>query len=584
MIDFEQVREQAFLELSKTFSVNKVTTTKKTKIGSTKNIEQWRVILEVPLTDKVKDFVIYVELKGDFPLSIPVIYLSEEDYNDTKYIPHVDDQRNICLFDQENIKLDIDRPAEIIRACLKKAGQILADGITGKNTGDFRDEVVAYWTNVYHTNDQVFEAYLGEGVELLSPGVYNGSLLSPSFAGVDFFMDADTTESKKVIDFFKLSGHKIKEQPFYYLGSVASLIPPFYFTGRQLIAFLRDNFKADWAQIKRYLNQDFGAKVFCFSVKVDHEMLFFGFNVSSLPAKIKGWRSSSLTTLSFLESVQPTRAVSRIAFKYFSQARLQKRTDGITGVVEPKKMMFAGLGSIGSNLSFYLSNLEITDIVLCDPDILALENINRHLLSFNDVGSYKVERLAKYLTFNNPFLNVSIRQTSFVEVMQKELALINSMDIIFCAIGKDSIENYILQYLANGQITKPVMLFWVEPYLLGGHALYITPSSGFSLKNLEDNGYYRYNMIALETYADPKYRLLLREAGCQGSYVPYGKAAIAIFFANLIPHLFAIINELPKQNKVFSYLGDPAIAVKNGVTLSDFAKKMNSNQIEINLI
>ncbi|MGX7835722.1 E2/UBC family protein, partial [Campylobacter fetus subsp. venerealis] len=93
--------------------------------------------------------------KKDFPISIPVIYLSEDDYKSIKYIPHVDDRRNICLFDQENLKLDTSRPTEIVRICLKKAARIISDGINGVNTSDFRDEVVAYWTNVYHTSDRV---------------------------------------------------------------------------------------------------------------------------------------------------------------------------------------------------------------------------------------------------------------------------------------------------------------------------------------------------------------------------------------------------------------------------------------------
>lgn len=584
MMDFEKSKEHAFEELSKIFSIEKTTAEIKTQVGYTKKINQWKVILEVPLPDKVTEFTVFLELKSDFPLSIPIIYLSEDDYEKVKYIPHIDDRRNICLFDQENIKLDADRPTDIIKACLKRAGQIISDGINKVNTGDFRDEIVAYWTNVYDVKDQVFEAYMGEGIESLTPGVHIGYLLLPAYHNVDFFMGTDSSESQKVIDFFRLRGHKVTEQPFFYLGEVTDLKPPFYFDNKTLVNFFRDKFKAEWVQVKGYLNQGFGSKIFSISLKIKGELLFFGFYISSISQKINGWRKQSLTALNVLETIQPTKSVARIAFKYFSQSRLHQRTDGIPIVKSPKKFMLAGLGSIGSNLLFHLSSMEVSDFVLCDPDILALENVNRHLLSFNDVGELKVDALTKYLSFNNPFLNVTKNKGSIIDMIRTDIALINSMDILFCALGKDAIEEYILQCLNDGTITRPVMLFWVEPYLLGGHAIYINPSTGFSLRDVEDAGYYRYNIISSETYSDPNHQLLLQEAGCQGSYVPYGKAAITLFFANIVPQLYSVIERTPQKNIVFSYAGDIPIATAKGFLLSTFGKTFTSNQLMINTI
>jgi len=584
MVDFIQASEQAFEELSKIFSVEKTTITIKAKESYPQKIAQWKVVLEVPLADGVRDFCVFLELAKDFPLSLPRVYLSEEDYENIKYIPHVDDKRNICLFDNENIKLDPERPTDIIKACLKRAATIIADGINKVNPDDFKDEVVAYWSNVYGSKDQVFEAYMGEGIETLTPGTHTGYFLDPTYHNVDFFMGSDDRGSQQVIEFFKLRGHKLNEQSFFYLGEIDELKPPFLYNNSTLLNLLRTKFAGELARIRRYLNQGFGPKIFSFSLNIDCELLFFGFYVAAIKPEFKGWRTKNLSVMNVMESIQPTKSVARILFRYFSQSRLQKRTDGISIAKPDHKFMLAGLGSIGSHMLYHLNTLEVSDFVLCDPDTLRLENVNRHLLSFHDVGKSKVEGLSRYLTYNNPFLNIGKHKGSIVELTRKDPALLNSMDIIFCAIGKDAIESYIQQCLNDGTITRPVMFLWVEPYLLGGHALYINPSTGFSSRSLEDDGFYRYNMISPETYKDPKCQTQLREAGCQGSYVPYGKAAINLFFANLVPELYSIIENPPKVNLVFSFSGDLSVAAAQGFELSQFGKQNKSNQLLVNTL
>ena len=274
--------------------------------------------------------------------------------------------------------------------------------------------------------------------------------------------------------------------------------------------------------------------------------------------------------------------VTRLRFTSFSPQRLKRRTDGWVGWVEtqtPLKFMLAGLGSIGSNLLVYLNSLNVSDYILVDPDMFQLENVERHLLSFNEVGMKKVDAIGKYLIFNNPFLNIKKYAVSVSEVIRRHLLEINRMDFIFCAIGKDAIESYILKCLASGQITRPVVLFWVEPYLLGAHVLYIRPSTAFNLKSVETDGFYNFNIIAKETYQDSRNQLVLREAGCQSSYVPYGKEAITCFFAKVWPCLYELIKCPPQENLAYTYAGDLTLAIQLGLKTSDYSKKLTSRQL-----
>lgn len=579
MIDFQLARKEAFDGISKTNTISKLEKKIKSKLGYSISTELWEILVEIPMNGKITDFKLLFDVKSDFPLSIPDVYLSEEDYETTKYIPHIDNKHCICLFDQENIKISIDRPTDIIKVCLERAKKIIIEGIQKSNSNDFIDEVVAYWGNTYNATDSVTGGYLGDGVTKLIPGNCIIHKILPSYDNISLFFGSNSAESEKVLDFFKLNGHKTEKQDAFYLGEINSLEPPFYYTNKSLLSFIENNFSKHFLEAKTYLNKSFNSKFFIFSLKVDEELIFFGFYLVGFKTKLKGWRQDSLSTMKIMSTIDPMASIQRINFKPFNSKRIKKRTDGVIYTEQPLKIAMAGLGSIGSNLLFYLSNLEISDLILIDPEILQIENINRHLLSFHEVGENKVDALAKYINFNNPFLNIEKYPLSIIDVIEKKLPVINGVDILFCAIGKDSIENYVLQCLTEGKIKKSVMLFWVEPYMLGAHVLYINPLSGFQLKDLEIEEQYKFNVISKETYNNPENKLLLREAGCQSSYVPYGKESIAKFFAAFLPDLFDIAKNRPIGNVAFTYIGDFNLARNYNLEISAFAKNYSSNQL-----
>jgi hypothetical protein len=579
MMDFEAAKNEAFESLKLTNRIEKVRIKTKAKYGTAIFKDFWKITVEVLYNEKVNDYNLLLNLKVDFPLSLPEIYLSEDDYEKIKYIPHVDHNRTTCLFDHENIKIDSERPSEIIRVCIQRAKKIITDGISKTNSLDFKDEVVAYWTDTYNSKDKVVNGYLGNGVDKLIPGKVKINFLAQSYNNTKIYLGDETIASLKVTEFFKLRGHTVKQQDAFYLGKIDNIEPPFYFNNSGLLSFIQDNFASIWQLVKSYINQSSTAKILIFSLEVHNELIFFGFYLDPISTKFNGWRQNSPNALHILSTIRPNDPVIRIRFRPFSYEWIRRRTDGFVSETNSLKFLVAGLGSIGSNLLFYLSTLEVSDFIVVDPEILQLENINRHLLSFNDVGKKKVDGISRYLLDNNPFLNIEKYNKSVVDVIKNHLSKVNEMDIIFCAIGKDSIENYLLNCLSAGIIKKPLILFWVEPYLLGSHILYINPLSEFKLKDLEQDGYYQFNIISRLTYDNPAKQLLLREAGCQGSYIPYGKEAIVRFFSASVPEIFNIIKDRPKKNMVLTYAGNLSIADEQGIQISDFGKQFTSNQL-----
>jgi hypothetical protein len=87
--------------------------------------------------------------------------------------------------------------------------------------------------------------------------------------------------------------------------------------------------------------------------------------------------------------------------------------------------------------------------------------------------------------------------------------------------------------LLQGRLTKPLFVVWVEPFLIGGHCLFIHPSNGVNYRALFTESLYNYNVIAPEEYRDKNRQLLFKEAGCQSSYVPYGQQSINLLYPAL---------------------------------------------------
>lgn len=579
MINFQRAREEALSKLTET---NKVEIININVIASLRNniyVEAWKVKVEIPVKGVIHDFEFLIGIRDDFPLSIPEIFLTEDDYNLIKFIPHVEDTRFICIFDEENLRINVNNPAAIIKACINKAKQIIVNGLNNDNNIEFKDEIVAYWENTYHRKDSVIPGIIGEGAIDMPLGENDGLLLKPPFGSSAIYVDTGSKHSKAGLEYVKTRVQTFKEFKIFNLGNLKSEIsPPFYFNAKTFLIFLEENFSLHQNDILKFINRSFEQKWFIFSLEINNENFFFGFMIPQFSNDIPGFRKGKLSPITILSKLNPTFPLKRLRFKEFKPDRLQLRTDGVKGS-NGLKVLVAGLGSIGSNLLFHLNHFQLSDVFLIDPDELIIENINRHLLTFDFVDRTKVKAMSQYLRSKNPFLDIVERESSIVNIIENEIELVNKMDFIFCAIGKDSVEAYILEKLAQNEIVNPVIFLWVEPYLLGGHILYVNPGTGFKIEDLEIDSYFVKNVIHSSEYENPEKQLLLREAGCQGSYVPYGKESIAFFLASFLPELRILLKEKPQNNLAFTFIGNLELAKSQNIELSEFSKSYSSYQL-----
>ena len=229
-----------------------------------------------------------------------------------------------------------------------------------------------------------------------------------------------------------------------------------------------------------------------------------------------------------------------------------------------------GLGSIGSNLIPYLESIETVEFRLIDTDFILLENIGRHLLGLEDVGKAKTEAIRDYLQKKNPLRVVHTRNSRIVELINLEPKFFSACDYLFFCTGDINSEMWLLENLQEQYLwTRPSFFIWVEPYLAGGHCLYIDPKDKISLEALFPDNKYKYNVISEEMHVQRDFTK--REAGCQTTYLPYGMAYLQMFLAALFPKIIEVLEE-SDNSRAFSWIGNKKKLISMKFKLSRFGE------------
>ena len=141
------------------------------------------------------------------------------------------------------------------------------------------------------------------------------------------------------------------------------------------------------------------------------------------------------------------------------------------------------------------------------------------------------------------------------------------------ATGKDNVDHWIVNSLKKGAITKPIFIIWVEPYLSGGHMIYLNPRKLLDYNSLFQNNFYKYNVINNTYYNSPENTIALKEAGCQTTYIPYSSQNLMLFLAAIFPIITSIVTNSKIDSKVFTWIGDLDFLAANKIDLSDFVNK-----------
>jgi len=560
----EAPKLQSYIENSISIAVKEFSKTD--EIQPTDSHLKWNAKIDVKINNKIEEFNLIIYFL-DFPLSIPIICISSEDYNRIKGIPHVNSSGIICTFDQTVIT-DFSQPSEILRKCINRAKLIIKEGLEGKNINDFEEEFIPYWDddgynylNTLSTLDYSLENPLNLKFYMIKKpfNSFNGLLVSGN------------SEEKQVVNYIH-TRNRLTEVPVLYLGEIPGNESLFIKSNRASIDLIRKYKPNLLKALESHINSR-KIPVIIFKKKVKEKNLFLGWiYVSAYKDEI--FNPVERNNFDILSSpfYKGNEKVERLRTTVFTKERLFKRSAGLKSTMPKEiKLGIVGLGSIGSNLIPFLKPLSISELRLIDNEVMLIENLGRHFLGIDYVGLNKAAAVEKYLKTSNPYYNVEVRSKTLADIISNESEFLNENDFIFICIGNTNSEIFADMALKTKLIGKPLLFFWVEPFLAGGHCVYLTPQSNTNFKDLFKNTYYSSNVLSNDEY--DKNLFTNREAGCQTSFTPYSLTNMISFLSALYPKLLDIINGIIKNGKSFTWIGDTNLMKEMKYKLSELGDR-----------
>lgn len=569
---FSLAREVAFQELQKIDSTKILDATAKRKLSFLEEIDVWEVTSVVEGNSGIVEIVLHVVFPHDFPLSLPKIFLSPNDYENIKYVPHVDANRLICTYDEELTRPDPQNPSGVLIECISKAKQILTDGLKQKNHEDFKNEFFAYWQCKYGSKDSVKEDVLSLIDSVREDSELKLICLNKTLSSYNYILYQNDNISENFINY--LNDYKIGFEiiDVFHLGELIFKMPPFSLQNRDVLKLISELSVEKQREFKKYIDKNNSLKLITGVVRANNDVHLIGWFHTFLNSNIKGFRPGHLPKYTLLKTLQSSTNVIRISPEIFTPKRLDERIGNKKGS-SFRKLMIAGIGSIGSNLIYYLNSVSDIHFTLVDPDILKVENIKRHFLGFDYVGLYKSDAVQHYLRAKNPIQQVISEKNSIIKICQSNIELLNQMDFIFICIGKANISQWLGNAIKSGEIKKPLFFLWVEPYLAGGHCLIIYPNSKNYETYFDEDGFFKNNIIDKKDYIDKPNLFTLREAGCQTTFTPYNLSSVTSFLSAIFPKITNAFLNKSIESDSFTWIGDKEQIEKLGISLSDFGKK-----------
>ena len=557
MPDIETLLETCFIELSKEYDIEEVNSIP--RLEHLPRTSVWKVQIPALVSGKAEDVEAYIRFPKDFPYSMPCVIIPDDRF---RYLPHISVKtRKLCLYEDGEV-YDAENIEGLIRDNIDRTRKWIEKYYGRDNSDEYAKEIRSYWNEQYAGEENVDDHWilLGDiptetcemtGVVYAEKSLNDGSTYVKSVVASE--------EDNKTLVNLKLQ-HNTKDIPVLYIASLQiPKVPPFCMTGKEVIDRISDD--KDRKKFKKYLNH-FGNVKVLFPIGLNYAV--GGICIQNLKVNRNGYRKGTLTSFKVLTSFEnKNKKLDRLYVSVYSSQRIAERTAG--EIMMEKHFIVAGLGSIGSNLCYFLNGYNNATFALTDRDWLTVDNIGRHLLGFEYISQYKSHAVARHLQQYRPDRKVQALLKNLQELKEEE---INKASAIFVCTGDIMSEKWLFSQMAEGNIRKPAFILWLEPYGISGIMIYVNPKDEESVKRLREKAndcFMELCLIRREEYINGE-KLTRRDAGCNGSYSLYSANDVTMFLSSMFPIIDKLL-EKPSESKCYRWVGNTNIAMEKGVDL-----------------
>lgn len=529
-------------------------------------VECWRIQAYIEVDGLAKSVVLYFGFLPSFPYTLPNVYFPDRQYD---YMPHVETSRKLCL-DSDGAYFKVDCPLCLILHCLEKAISLLEAGISKNNIDNFAKEINIYWGMPYDgepyskTECLIYKSFPVETCQM-DAFIWNYELRDEG--SLDCSRIMITTKNEGDDDYLKKQienrNSVTKWDALYITSFKVPDTPPYDITFLDLLQRVSLN---DKKQITKYVNEHNGGLI----VFKLNDYCLGGFLISKQEKlKKRPGFSHSLTPCYVLQTLEGKHQKQQRVIGYiYSSDHIAQRTAGY--IMPEKNFIIAGLGSVGSNLVFYLSGWNNAKFYLIDDQTLQPENIGRHFLGFDSLYKLKAVAMEDYLHSIRPEREVHHICSTIQEAVLKSDINVNDSTAIFLCTGDIMVNQFVINKIKAGEIVKPVFILWLEPYAIAAHMVYINPKQvpvDFTLYNDDENMLYKHNLITDEDYKEHSEKFVKNEAGCNGEYTNYSGNDVTLMLSAFYPIINRLVS-IPGTSICYRWEGNIQNAKTYGIAIN----------------
>lgn len=421
--------------------------------------------------------------------------------NTTVPLAHVAQYGNVCFSDNQGLSIDKGRHADLVAYAVMEAYELLERSIVDFCSGkhEFYNELEGYWGSFPCS---VCWSYMErEG---------------PSRV-VEVFVPHKNRDDRPIV----IANKKDKLPPELDIKS-CNRTRGLYLVLDAYIPVPLPRSRPDAAYVASVLNSLtdrnkslWDAHLGSLSTKRSHAVHLF----LSVPRSAGG---TSLVGLQFHIKNRQVDASSPI--KLLSVARhtaaYMRERGGANSNLANMHVAVLGCGSVGSEVADALAASGVGKLTLVDPDVFSVDNVFRHALGRDSVGSFKVLALRRELERKYPGVVIVPRHDSAFVWLRTAGA--QNVDAVVVAIGQPSVDRDIHADIRSKSRAIPVVFTWLDPLDLGGHAVLVRPGQKGCLECLYQDAEKAASLEPRITFLAPNQKVTKSLTGCASFYVPYG--------------------------------------------------------------
>lgn len=536
------------------------------------NIPVWRIVLQATVENRVEDVEVVMAFPLAFPYVMPWMFVTDSRF---RMLPHISYKScKLCIY-EDGLVYDATRIRGIIRDNIKRTRQWVERYANRDNTDEYAAEIKSYWSEQYDGEPELDDHWILVGdipTQSIELNVVGYSKIDYEDNG-EFLECAVYADEDNPVAAYIRSNHKTANSHVLFLSSLAiPSKPPYSLTPEQLIeCIITDDDKKLFRQFVNHNRKGY----ILFPIGVKH--MLGGVYIPKLEVKKKGFRKGSLSPYQVLMGFGNNgNHIQRLVTTQYEENRIAKRTAGT--MMDERTFLIAGLGSIGSNLCYFMNGYNNAQFVLVDRDYLTTDNIGRHLLGFDSLGQKKALAVEHFLKSYRPDRQVQ-SEDKFIQNI--DLAEINKASALFVCTGDVMSEQWLLDRMTSDEVKVPVFIMWLEPYGVSGLMLYVNPSDKGCFSQLQteaQNGFLKYALISNEEYEKGD-KLMKSDAGCNGQYALYSANDVTLFLSAMFPMIDSLLSN-PTNTTCYRWVGNVEIAKRKGIVLSTDAEGLSKNAFQ----